>query len=86
LTSKELEDFLSLKKEEKTDAMLSYWTRKESYSKAMGKGLSMDFATIDTKALDAFFWSNWIKEGYFCSLYVEDAKFEDKQLQELLAL
>ena len=86
LTSKELEDFLSLKKEEKADAMLSYWTRKESYSKAMGKGLVMDFATIDTKELDAFFWSNWIEEGYFCSLYVEDAKFDDKQLQELLAL
>lgn len=85
-TFEELEDFLSLKKEEKTDAMLSYWTQKESYSKAMGKGLAMDFSTIDTKALSDFFWSDWIGEGYFCSLYVEDGNFTDKQIQELLEL
>ena len=66
--------------------MLYYWTRKESYSKALGKGLAMNFAKIDTQEMDDYFWSDWLKEGYFCSLYVEDGVFRDKALQEIVEL
>lgn len=86
LTLGEMRQYLSVKKEEKTDVLLYYWTRKESYSKALGKGLAMNFATIDTQEMDGFFWSDWLKEGYFCSLYVEDGVFNDKLLQEIVEL
>lgn len=86
LTAGELRRYASAKKEEKADSLLYYWTRKESYSKALGKGLAMNFATIDTQEMDDFFWSDWLKEGYFCSLYVEDGKFHDRFLQEIVEL
>ena len=70
----------------KVDLMMFYWTRKESYSKALGKGLAMDFASIDTEKMDALYWSDWLEEGYFCSLYVEDGVFHDMKLQEIVTL
>ena len=86
LTAGELREYVSTEKEKKADVLLSYWTRKESYSKAMGKGLALNFATIDTQEMDGFFWSDWLKEGYFCSLYVEDGAFCDKTLQEIVEI
>ena len=86
LTVGEMQHYASLKKEEKTDTLLYYWTRKESYSKALGKGLAMNFAKIDTQEMDDYFWSDWLKEGYFCSLYVEEGVFRDKVLQEIVEL
>lgn len=86
LTTGELRQYVSVKKEAKIDSFLYYWTRKESYSKALGKGLAMNFASIDTQEMEEFFWSDWLKEGYFCSLYVEDGVFRDKLLQEIVEL
>ena len=78
--------FYSCDEDEKADLMLHFWTRKESYSKAIGKGLAMDFSKIDTEAMDAKYWSSWLEEGYYCSLYVENGKFQDLKLQEIVTL
>ena len=70
----------------KADLLLKYWTRKESYSKAIGKGLGIDFSTIDTKKMDDLYWSDWLEEGYYCSLYVENGNFYDMRIQEIVTL
>ena len=86
LTVGEEIQFLSADEDEKADGMLRFWTRKESYSKAMGKGLAMDFSTIDTQKLDAYYWSDWLEEGYYCSLYVSNGVFRDLNIQEIVSL
>ena len=78
--------FHSCDDEEKVDLLMKFWTRKESYSKAIGKGLAMDFSQIDTEEMDKLYWSDWVEEGYYCSLYVEDGVFEDMKLQEIITL
>ena len=78
--------FHSCDDEEKVDLLMKFWTRKESYSKAIGKGLAMDFSQIDTEEMDKLYWSDWLEEGYYCSLYVEDGIFEDMKLQEIITL
>ena len=78
--------YRSLENEEKVDALLRFWTRKESYSKAIGMGLGIDFSIIDTQKKDALYWSDWLKEGYYCSLYVEDGRFGDMKMQEVESL
>lgn len=75
--------FETCENDEKTDLLLKYWTRKESYSKAIGKGLGMDFKTIDTEQMAAFYWSDWLVKGYCCSLYVENGDFSDLGVQEI---
>ena len=86
LTMGEEIHFQSCESFEKAEMLMNYWTKKESYSKALGKGLAMDFAKIDTEAMDALFWSGWLEEGYFCSLYVEDGIFNDMKIQEIVTL
>lgn len=78
--------FHSCDEDEKVDLLMHLWTRKESYSKAIGKGLALDFSTIDTEAMDALYWSGWLEDGYYCSLYVEDGVFDDMKLQEIVTL
>jgi len=78
--------YLSADEEDKADIMLQFWTRKESYSKAVGKGLGLDFSMIDTQKKDALYWSGWLEEGYYCSLYVENGLFGDMKLQEIVSL
>lgn len=72
--------------EDKVEMLMNFWTRKESYSKAVGRGLALDFSTIDTEEMDENYWSGWLEEGYFCSLYVEDGNFSDMHLQEVVIL
>ena len=55
--------------QKKTEVFLKYWTRKESYSKAFGEGLRMDFSSIDTEAMGSSFWSDWLEEDCFVSIY-----------------
>ena len=78
--------FETCDEDKKVDLMLHYWTRKESYSKAIGMGLGIDFSTIDTEKKDALYWSDWLEEGYYCSLYVENGVFSDLKLQEIVTL
>lgn len=61
--------FLDRDFEQKKRLFLKYWTRKESYSKAIGKGLAMDFSKIDTENMTGSFWSDWLEEDGFCSIY-----------------
>lgn len=86
LTMGEEIHFHSCDDDEKVDMLMNFWTRKESYSKAVGKGLGMDFSTIDTEKMDSLYWSGWLEEGYFCSLYVEDGNFNDMKMQEIVTL
>ena len=78
--------FKSCESYEKADMLLNFWTKKESYSKAIGKGLAMDFSKIDTEEMKDYFWSGWLEEGYFCSLYVENGVFDDMKIQEIVTL
>jgi 4'-phosphopantetheinyl transferase len=78
--------FQTAEDDEKMEFFLKCWTRKESYSKAVGKGLAMDFSTIDTEKMDLLYWSDWLEEGYFCSLYVENGLFSDMKLQQMINL
>lgn len=86
LTYQECTYFEILDNHKKIELLLKYWTRKESYSKAIGKGLGMDFATIDTEMMEDLYWSDWLEEGYYCSLYVENGVFSDLRIQEILTL
>lgn len=86
LTFEERTYFKTMDDHKKVELLLKYWTRKESYSKAIGKGLGMDFATIDTEKMEDLYWSDWLEEGYYCSLYVENGVFSDLRVQEILTL
>lgn len=68
LCPSEMETFASCPKEEIKELFLKYWTRKEAYSKAIGKGIGMDFSAIDTESDMAYFKSEWLKEGYMLSI------------------
>lgn len=72
--------------EEKVTLFLQYWTRKESYSKSIQKGLAIDFTTIDTERMDGKYWSDWLEDGYYCSLYVKNGIFADMELKKILTL
>lgn len=86
LTVGETIQYLSAEDEDKVEMMLQFWTRKESYSKAIGKGLGVDFSLIDTQKKDPLYWSGWLEEGYYCSLYVDNGLFGDLKLQEIVSL
>ena len=86
LTMGEEIHFHSCDEDDKVDMLMNYWTKKESYSKALGRGLAMDFSKIDTEKMEDLYWSGWLEEGYFCSLYVEDGDFSDLKLQEIVTL
>ena len=55
--------------EDKPKLFLEYWTKKEAYSKAVGKGLGMDFSGIDTERERKSYWSEWLHKGYCISIY-----------------
>jgi 4'-phosphopantetheinyl transferase len=78
--------FQTADNEEKMSLFLKYWTRKESYSKSIQKGLAIDFSTIDTEKMDKKYWSDWLEEGYYCSLYVKNGVFADMELKKILTL
>lgn len=86
LTMGEEIHFKSCETYEKAEMLINFWTKKESYSKALGKGLAMDFSKIDTEEMEGLFWSGWLEEGYFCSLYVENGIFNDLKIQEIVTL
>ena len=85
LSPMEYELFSQAGDEEKISLFLKYWTRKESYSKALGYGLQMDFSKIHTEEMEHFFWSDWLEKDCFVSVYAENDLTDIKvlRLQEL---
>lgn len=84
LTKREWELYNLTQKEEKIELFLQFWTRKESYSKADGRGLGIDLSQIETDAY-AFF-SKWLNKDTMLSIYVEDGNFSDLQIEEIRGL
>lgn len=72
--------------DQKSEVFLEYWTKKEAYSKAIGKGLGMDFSKIDTEHKKEDYWSVWITEGYCASIYRENGNYEDLQIEKVTFL
>lgn len=84
LTQDEWDDFASCRSKQQVEAFLQYWTRKESFSKAVGLGMGMEFHKIST--ISNKFWTKWIQTGSCVSIYVEDGSFEDLQIEEITSL
>lgn len=84
LSKKEKSIYFQCEPSEQPALFLQYWTRKESYSKALGKGLGFDFKCIETNT--EHFWTKWIDSAYCMSIYVEDGRFYDLQIEEIKAL
>ena len=68
-------------KEEKDELFLQFWTRKECYSKADGRGLGIGLNQIKTD-WDGFY-SKWLDDETFLSMYVEDGDYQDLQIEEI---
>ena len=86
LAPTEWERFSECTKQEKERLYLEYWTKKESYSKAIGKGLRMDFSQIDTETNPKEYWSVWTTDDYCVSIYKKDGCFEELLIEKLKAL
>ena len=65
-------------KEEQIEFFLKLWTRKEAVSKAVGKGLAMDFSKICEP--DEKFLSFWLDEEYYISVYSENGKLQKEDV------
>lgn len=75
----EYEAFVSSSDEEQIENFLKLWTRKEAVSKAVGKGLAMDFSKICEP--DDKFLSFWLDEEYYISVYCEIDKLQKEDLE-----
>lgn len=84
LTKEESEQFAHAAKEVKVELFLQFWTRKESYSKADGRGLGIGLEQVFTQTKE--FYSQWLDKDTYLSIYAADAKFEDLQIKEICAL
>lgn len=69
-TEEEYIRFSSAKDEEKNKIFVELWTKKEAVSKAVGKGLAMDFTKICEP--EENFWSLSIDDCHYASVYCED--------------
>ena len=69
---------------DRNSCFLQLWTRKESYSKAMGRGLGMDFSKINVlgNSKKGQFWSDWLLEDYYVSVYLDADNMEAPKLLE----
>lgn len=85
LSLTEWEKFCQVDEIQKKALFLEYWTKKEAYSKAMGKGLQMNFSQIDTETNEKY-WTMCMKEGYCVSIYTDDENYEDLLIEEIKEL
>ncbi|MBO5098339.1 MAG: 4'-phosphopantetheinyl transferase superfamily protein [Agathobacter sp.] len=78
-SEEEFVDYQNTPKELQTEFFLRLWTRKEAVSKAMGKGLAMDFSKICVS--DENVLSFWLDEEYYISVYREKDKLQKEDLE-----
>ena len=78
-TKEELEVFKQTTKSKRREVFLKLWTRKEAVSKAVGKGLAMDFAKICES--EEKFLSFWLDEEYYISIYSELDKLREEDVE-----
>ena len=68
---------------EKEKLFLVYWTKKEAYSKFLGKGLGVDFSEIDTEDSKKNFWTSWTRDGYHVSIYRKSQSYEELTIEQV---
>ena len=78
-SEEELADYENTPKELQTEFFLRLWTRKEAVSKAVGKGLAMDFSKI--RVPDENVLSFWLDEEHYISVYREKDKLQKEDLE-----
>ena len=83
-SEKEYEKFLDCDDVRKVQLFLKYWTRKESYSKSLGEGIRMDFSKIDTESMENAFWSDWLEEDCYASIYSAQGNYNEVKIQKVL--
>lgn len=86
LSQAEWEQFSKNDIEKKKKLFLEYWTKKESFSKAMGKGLKMKFSQIDTESNAKDYWTVWTTDGYCVSIYISDGEYEELLIEKQKSL
>ena len=86
LSENEYEEFLRCDETQKACLFLQYWTRKESYSKAFGEGLRMDFSSIDTESMIDVFWSDWLEKDCFASIYTSQEAGREIEFHRIVDL
>ena len=86
LSEKEYEKFWDCDDAMKVQLFLKYWTRKESYSKSLGEGIRMDFSNIDTESMENAFWSDWLEEDCFVSIYSAQGNCTGVKIQKISEL
>lgn len=86
LSEAEYVKFEQADEEQKVQMFLNYWTRKESYSKALGEGLRMKFSDVETENMGNVFWSDWLEKEYFISIYSMQNECIDIEFHQILEL
>ena len=84
LTQEEWQRFERADNQTKMELFLRFWTRKESYSKADGRGLGLELNQIDTDK-DTFY-SKWLDENALLSVYTEKGTVAELQIEEIMKL
>lgn len=65
-----------------TDTISRIWTRKESYSKILGKGIAMDLRTINT--LDEALYNSFNVEDFLGNVYMVSIAGEDTIVERVI--
>ena len=86
LSLEELEHFLSCEEVKREKLFLEYWTKKESYSKAVGQGIQMGFSEIDTEQDTKNFCTFWTEDDYCISIYSKRINDEELKITKLSSL
>lgn len=68
LSKEESEWMQSLPKEKQLEAFVQLWTRKESYAKADGRGMGIEFSSFSTLENESYL-SQWLDKNVYMSVY-----------------